>query len=235
MSHIHKFIEAEFKGYEKCTDCGSYHSIAQVDPKVIYEEKNYWGDGTGRSTLEQQVENFNCIDDCGISKADRIFQFVPNGNAAIEIACAPGVLLNRFVDKGYVDVFGIEPSVKYIDFICNQAPKSKVINGYFPEATQPFKDNLFDCIVGSDVMEHCDNYDAYFKEAHRILKVGGTMITMSPIILTDGLYRKIDFDFPDQHCWIHSQTFLEPYLKEMFSHVEFRRWICGHELIICKK
>lgn len=94
---------------------------------------------------------------------------------------------------------------------------------------------MFDCIVGSDVMEHCEDYDAYFKEGLRLLKPGGIMITMSPIILADGLHRKIDFDFPDQHCWIHSQAFLEPYLKEMFSHVEFRRWICGHELIICKK
>lgn len=238
MNHVHSFIAStEHKGYEVCTDCGSYHSIAQVEPKIIYEDNPYWdkGDGTtGRSTLEQQCENFVCIDDCGISKADRIFQFVPEGKTALEIACAPGVVLNRLSEKGF-DAFGIEPSLEYLPFILSKAPKSKVIHGYFPSATSGFHDEYFDCIIAIDVMEHCDDDFGFFKEVRRLLNNGGTAVIMSPIILTDGLKRKIDFDHPDQHCWIHSQKFLEPCLKEMFAEVKFSRWICGHEIIICKK
>lgn len=237
MTHQHTFEKSKYPDYEVCVHCGSFHSVEQVDPKIIYEENQYWdeGDGiTGRSTLAQQCENFLCNDDCGISKADRIFQFVPEGKTALEIACAPGVLLNRLTEIGYI-AFGIEPSTKYIPFILSKAPKSHVIQGYFPQATDIFPDNYFDCIIASDVMEHVEDYDSYFKEAHRLLKEGGTMITMSPIVLSDGLQRKIDFDHPDQHCWIHSQAFLEPYLKTIFSHVEFRRWIVGHEIVITKK
>lgn len=238
MTHIHLFEKSEFNGYEKCIGCGAYHSIAQVLPKIIYEDNDYWdtGDGkTGRSTLSQQCENFVCIDDCGISKADRILQFVPEGHDILEIGAAPGVLLNEFSHKGYKTIYGIEPSAKYRDFILQQAPKSKIIEGYFPEVTKIFDANHFDCVVGSDVMEHCEDYDSFFVEVYRLLKNGGTMVIMSPIILTDGLFRKIDFDHPDQHCWIHTQKFLEPYLKELFAHIEFRRWICGHELIIGRK
>lgn len=232
--HIHSFEKSDKTGYEVCKECGSYHSIAQIDPKVIYEDNPYWGEGTGRSSLQEQVQNFICIDDCGISKADRLLQFVPNGQRVLEIGCAPGLLLRKLMERGF-EAYGIEPSINYMEFICNQAPGAKIINGYFPSITKEFPYECFDCIISSDVMEHCENTFSFFKEAHRLLKRGGTMVTMSPIILADGLYRKIDFDHPDQHCWIYTQKFLEPVLKTLFKEVKFTRWLVGHEMIICKK
>ncbi len=238
MSHIHTFEPCEFKDYEKCTGCGSYHSIAQVEPKIIYEDNDYWdtGDGkTGRSTIEQQVSNFNCIDDCGISKADRIMQFVPDGKTALEIGCSPAVLLQRLIEKGY-DAYGIEPAEKYIEFICNQAKGAKIIHGYFPEATKDCLDKSFDCILGIDVFEHFENYSDFINETYRLLSDGGVAIFMSPIILDDGdgFVRKRDFE-PSQHCWIHSEKFLKPYLQEIFTEVKFANWINGHQLLILTK
>lgn len=237
MKHEHVFTPSKIENYEICIHCGSYHSTAQVDPKTIYEDQNYWdtGDGkTGRSTLEQQCENFVCIDDCGISKVDRIFQFVPDGKTALEIACAPGVILKKLTEKEF-DACGVEPSVQYIPFILGKAPKANVLHGYFPAVTTVFSDDFFDCIIAIDIMEHVDNYEGFFNEVKRLLTKGGTAVVMSPIILADGLFRNIDFDYPDQHCWIHTQKFLEPYLKDKFSDVKFSRWIVGHEIIICKK
>lgn len=234
IDHLHSFQESDKLGYEICMECGSYHSIAQIDPKIIYEYNPYWGEGTGRSSLQEQVQNFTCIDDCGISKVDRLLQFVPKGQRVLEIGCAPGILLRKLMERGY-EAYGIEPSVNYMEFICNQAPGAKIINGYFPSITKDFPEECFDCIISSDVMEHCDDTFSFFSEGYRLLKKRGTMITMSPIILADGLYRKIDFDHPDQHCWIYTQKFLEPYLKGIFRSVEFRRWLVGHEILICKK
>ncbi len=233
--HTHKFVKSKFNGYEKCVSCGSYHSIAQEKPETIYEEKEYWGDGTGRSTLDQQVSNLTCIDECGISKVDRIMQFVPRGERVLEIACAPGVLLKRLIEYGYSDAIGIEPSEKYFDFIGGKAPGATLIKGYFPQVLYPADDNLFHCIVGMDVMEHVDDYDDFFRTTHRLLLPGGVAVFMSPIILNDGLFRKIDLEHPDEHCWIHTQKFLEPYLKEIFREVKFSRWICGHEVVILAK
>lgn len=234
MKHEHRLVKSAIPYYDVCIDCGSYHSTAQIDPKIIYEDQEYWSYDNKRSKIEEQVLNLQCIDDCGISKVDRILQFIPNGEIAIEIGCAPGVLLSKLSEKRY-DVFGIEPSTRYIDFILSQAPKAKIIHGYFPEATKGLVDGIFDCVVSMDVMEHVDDYEGFFKEAFRLLKDGGTMVTMSPIILSDGLYRKIDFEHPDEHAWIFTQKFLEPYLKEIFSEVKFTRWIVGHELLILKK
>lgn len=234
-NHQHNFKPSDKEGYEVCADCGSYHSIAQVDPKIIYEEKEYWSYDEKRSKPEEQVNNLQCIDDCGISKVDRVMQFVPYGKRALEIACFPGVLLKRLLEKGYKEPIGIEPSDRYIHFICTQAPLAVVVHGYFPEVTKPAEPSLFDVIVGLDVFEHVDDYDGFMKEVHRLLVDGGTGIFMSPTILEDGLYRERDFDHPDEHCWIWTQRFLEPYLKSMFSEVKFARWIVGHELIIVKK
>jgi 2-polyprenyl-3-methyl-5-hydroxy-6-metoxy-1,4-benzoquinol methylase len=233
MTHIHTFIKSDKEGYEVCSECGSHHSIAQVNPKILYEERPYWGDGTGRSGLPDQCENLLSTDECGISKVDRVLQFIPHGKRCLEIACAPGIMLQKLSER-FLEVYGIEPSDKYIDFICKKAPKAKVIHGFFPEVTKPIPDGSFDCIVGMDVMEHTNDDFGFVHECRRLLTRDGVMIMMSPIILHDGLVKDSDF-IPDAHCWIHTQKFLEPCLKEMFREVKFTRWVVGHELIICKK
>lgn len=234
MIHQHRFTPSNKKGYEICMDCGTYHSIAPLTPKEIYEDNEYWGGDSGRSTLEQQCQNLTCLDECGISKIDRVLQFVPKrGKNFLEIACAPGELLRQMVDRNF-EVFGIEPSMQYIDFICRHAPDAKVLQGYFPEVTKESNPNIFDCIVGMDVFEHAPDYDAFIKEIHRLLIPGGTAILMSPIIYEDGLIRESEFR-PDEHIWIFTKKFLKPYLESMFSEVEFRRWIVSHEIVILKK
>jgi 2-polyprenyl-3-methyl-5-hydroxy-6-metoxy-1,4-benzoquinol methylase len=235
--HIHDFIPSElYKDYEQCLECGSYHSTAQVDPKIIYEDEPYWGDGTGRSTLEQQCSNLTCIDECGISKVDRLMQSVPkNGNVALEIGCAPGILLKRLMMAGYKEVIGIEPSERYIEFIGRQAPGAIIAKGFYPEIINKDAREVYDLVVGMDVLEHCDDYEDFFETTHRVLTQDGVAIFMSPIILEDGLLRKRDMDYPDQHCWIFTEKFLKEYLEPMFSKVEFRRWVVGHELLILTK
>lgn len=233
MIHQHRFTASNKKDYEVCIDCGTYHSIALLPPDDIYN--NYWGDGTGRSTLEQQISNQTCNDDCGISKIDRVLQFVPKrGKNFLEIGCAPGELLRKMLDRNY-EVFGIEPSPAYIEFICKQAPGAKVVLGYFPEATKDSNPDIFDCIVAMDVAEHVSDYDAFFKEIYRLLIPKGTAIIMSPIILNrDYLIKDTDF-LPGEHAWIWTEKYLDEYLKTIFSEVKFTRWLCGHEMIILTK
>jgi len=232
--HQHSFVKSDKDGYEVCTDCGTYHSTSPLPAKTLYEDMPYWGDGTGRSTLSQQLSNVTCTDECGISKIDRVMQFVPKrGKNVLEIACAPGELLNRLLDRNF-QVFGIEPSERYIDFICKQAPGAYIIQGYFPQVTKTNKGDAFDCIIGLDVMEHIDDYESFLNEIHRLLIPGGVGILMSPIIYEDGLCRSTDF-IPQEHIWIFTKKFLQPYLESKFSKVEFRRWVIGHEVIIITK
>jgi len=235
--HEHSFIPSDkYKDYEICTGCGSYHSTALAPLDEVYVDNPYWGENSGRSTWEQQQSNISCIDECGISKIDRVLQFVPKrGRLALEIAASPGVMINRLLDRNF-DVYAIEPKPEYCTLLAQQSPEAKIICGYFPEVSAPSQPHLFDCIVAMDIMEHTPSYDDFFNEVHRLLIDGGTAIVMSPIILDgDGFLRARDMQHPNEHAWILTQKFLEPYLKEKFSSVEFKSWIVGHEIVILKK
>ena len=207
--HQHTFVSCEKPGYEVCSDCGTYHSIAYLPPDKIYND--YWGDGTNRSTLEQQCENLVCTDDCGISKIDRVLQFVPKrGHYFLEIGCAPGKLLEVMLEKNWF-AYGVEPSPNYIDFICRQSPGATVLCGYFPAITKDIPENSFDCVVAMDVFEHSLDFHAFIKEVHRLLKPGATAVLMSPIIYEDGLIRSGEFK-PDEHIWIFTKKYSMPRL-----------------------
>lgn len=237
MPHQHTFIESNKDGYCVCSDCGTYKSFLLLPPDEIYIKKDYWdtGDGaTGRSTIDQQISNMTCTDECGISKIDRVLQFVPKrGKNVLEIAAAPGIMLKKLLERNF-NVWGIEPKEEYCKYIKEQAPEANVVCGYFPQITKESQPNIFDCIIGMDVWEHCSDPDAFIKEIHRLLIPGGTAILMSPIIYEDGFIRQGEFK-PDEHAWIFTKKFLEPYLKNIFSDVKFSRWIPSHEILILKK
>lgn len=232
MTHQHTFIKSEKPNYEICTGCGSYHSIAQVSPKEMYEDNPYWGDGTGRSGLPDQCENLLSTDECGISKVDMVLKYVPHGKRVLEIACAPGIMLKKLSER-FSEAYGIEPSEKYIPFICRTAPLAKVIQGYFPEVTKAIPGGSFDCIVGMDVFEHIDDTDGFINEAYRLLKKNGVLVLVSPIIFNGDELNEKDF-LPMEHAWVYSIEFLTMYLRN-FSEVKFDKWVKGHEMIICKK
>jgi SAM-dependent methyltransferase len=44
----------------------------------------------------------------------------------------------------------------------------------------PFADRAFDLIVNNQVMEHVDDLDAVLREIHRVLKPGGTLLSLFP-------------------------------------------------------
>jgi hypothetical protein len=46
----------------------------------------------------------------------------------------------------------------------------------------PFADNSIDCVVSNAVLEHVTNPEAFVKEAYRVLKPGGTIITGVPFM-----------------------------------------------------
>lgn len=229
--HEHIFKPSGKDGYEVC-DCGSYHSIAQKPPQEIYEN-NYWSREQGRSTFEEQKHNLEETETCGISKVNKILEYIPERNV-LEIGCSPGIIMQKISERGY-NAYGIEPDAQYIEPILKTAPFSKVIKGYFPDVFKGINELYFDFIIAADVFEHVDDYETFLREAHRLLVQNGKLIIMSPIIFEDGLYRECDFQVPEQHCWIFSKTFLEPYLKTIFSGVVFDRWINGHEMFIATK
>ena len=64
------------------------------------------------------------------------------------------------------------------------------------ENRTPFDDNAFDIIFSNQVMEHCKNVDAYFKEAQRVLKPNRKMLCEFP-------HKFIPFDSHARLWFVH--------------------------------
>ncbi len=231
LTHQHSFIISDKKGYELCTECGTYHSKGLLSPDELYKN-NYWN-GNTRSLMKDQVINLTEITTCGVSKIDKILQYVDTDGDVLEIACAPGILMNILIKRGNT-VLGIEPDSANIPEIRKiiQYP-SDIIEGYFPDCLGSTR-QVFDYIITMDCVEHIEDYKQFFNSAKHYLIEGGKFIFMSPIIYEDGLYREIDF-IPHEHAWIFTKKYLQDYLSEIFSGVTFDRWVNGHEICVCTK
>lgn len=235
--HVHTFIPSElYRDYEVCYECGSYHSIEQVSPVILYEGE-YWSHKNGRSTMEEQLYNITETETCGISKIDKILEYVPNNiQSVLELGCFPGLLLKKLSDKGLC-AYGIEPNEKYIPFIKEHCGDATILKGYFPNVKDGgwlYNSISFDCIIGIDILEHIDKYEDFIRGAYEKLSDKGVAIFMAPVICEDGQYRERDMK-ADEHCWIFTKKFLQEYLESFFSEVKFDRWVLGHDIIICKK
>lgn len=97
------------------------------------------------------------------------------GMKFLEIGCGRGDFLKGFKRLG-LDVSGLDISSEAIGL--NPGIHIKIVD---IEAEQSeFNDNEFDIIYSKSLIEHLHNPDKYIREAYRILKPGGLLLTLVP-------------------------------------------------------
>jgi ubiquinone/menaquinone biosynthesis C-methylase UbiE len=103
----------------------------------------------------------------------------------------------------------------------------------------PFKDNSFDCLISSQVIEHIGYADVLFAEMYRVLQPGGTLIIGTPDYATIG-WRVIEpiygFLMPggyrDEHITHYTRQSLAAILARFgFIHEE-TAYVAGSELMM---
>jgi predicted SAM-dependent methyltransferase len=107
----------------------------------------------------------------------------------------------------------------------------------------PFRDNSFDCVISSQVIEHIPFDEVLFTEMRRVLRPGGMLIIGTPDYDTIG-WRTIEpvygFLMPggyrDEHITHYTRArLLEILARHGFAHEE-TAYICQSELIMrCRK
>jgi len=228
----HNLGPCSVQDYQICTLCGTYVSMAPVDPAAIYE-RDYWTHENGRSTISEQSFNVDNHRECGVTKNEYVMgQIEGAGGGALEIACAPGNLLRRLHDAGFTPVFGIDVDRSYREYIQETAgPEAHLMFGYFPEVTARINPGSFSLIVALDLFEHIHDPGPFLTECKRLLKDGGQLLLMLPMV-SPGEEVTERFFCPAEHVYVHSVKHVTMMLEWAgFEAIKFGRWTSGHESV----
>lgn len=157
----------------------------------------------------QQVKNnlfsFNAY---VFARYQQVLKHIPRDSSLkiLDIGCGEGVLLNLIFKKTAASVIGVDPETQ-------PASKDQPIKIIKATAYKlPFKNNSFDIVISTEVIEHLKIPTKMLSEIKRVLKPKGKAIITTPIKL---------FEKPEDP--LHVQEFttsqLQKLLKKHFSKV----------------
>lgn len=95
----------------------------------------------------------------------------------LEIGCSGGPLMLALKKEGFENACGVDISEDAIR-LCHQRGIEKVFQ--MDGAKLNFKDNEFDVVVASDVLEHLPDKQTVLREWYRVLKPGGCIMIFVP-------------------------------------------------------
>lgn len=231
-THLHGFgPHPTAPDYEVCESCGSMHRIKNVAHDDVYAS-GYW-DRPGYSTIQEQVHNVSVhTNGAGVTKCEAVLKYAKEGDAALEIACAPGAML-RLLRAKYQHVVGIEYDSRYRQQIAEVvAGHAAVVYGAFPEVSSKWPPASYDFICGMDVFEHIEDGEKFLSEIMRLLKPSGTVVLMMPMVSKEGTFRESDAH--SEHVWLYSEKFLKQWFGSNFKKVQFDTWLEGHNIIVAE-
>jgi len=94
---------------------------------------------------------------------------------------------------------------------------------YYPEIDAhklPYNDNIYDCIILNQVLEHCKKPWICVNEAHRVLKKGGIIIMISPFIYQFHSYPNDYWRFSEEGMSVLVENFEKILLKGRSGNVK---------------
>ena len=108
--------------------------------------------------------------------------FLKNGKI-LDVGCGKKIYRNIFVNNEYL---GIDVKVS------GRKKEDKFADIYFDGENIPFKDNFFDFIICTEVLEHCSNPSKLISEIFRVLKNKGRALITVPFFWGE---HEIPYDF----------------------------------------
>jgi SAM-dependent methyltransferase len=220
----HDFEPSTHECYDVCPKCGSYRSAVAPPPEEVYTD-SYWTPERGHSTLEEQV--WNCeeyLNEKGVGKNDFLLSLikVEDRKTALEVGCSPGAMLTRLRGE-FASVIGVDVL---------PAPGFVTLGGFFPAATQGLAAGGISLIIASDVFEHSHRPHPFLMECARLLKRGGQLLMMMPVVGLDAVEMPERMFHPVEHVWLHSADNLTAMLGSVgFHSMTYDRWLPGHETL----
>ena len=155
------------------------------------------------------------------------------GDLVLDIGCGEGRhSLGLYVDRE-VNAIGIDLSTEDLkiaksrikDFTVTDTNKSSCAFGVGDIQSLPFKDNAYDAVICSEVLEHLESLDNAVSEIVRVLKPGGVLAVSVPRFIPELICWKLSSEYsktPGCHVRIFRQKNLKQLiLKESVSYTSF--------------
>lgn len=116
------------------------------------------------------------------------------GDLLLEIGCAEGFMTGELAQKAS-RVIASDIALSYLKRARTEAPSANFTR--LDIHNIPFSDDVFDCVVCTEVLEHTLSPFKTLDEVHRVLKPGGFVIIsvpndMTPLRILQHLFRRRD-------------------------------------------
>jgi len=115
-----------------------------------------------------------------LGRRDIIFKLINNyhrDTEILEVGCSGGALIRFLKERGFRRLRGIDIDERAIE-ICRQKGITDTCVGDAERTA--LKDQQFDMIIASDILEHIKDEDKALREWHRILKKDGELLVFVP-------------------------------------------------------
>lgn len=162
-----------------------------------------------------------------------ISKFPKDVNSILDVGCGNGWVAKEFLPKGK-QVYSLDISVTNPALATKLYPNEKHFGITADSFHLPFNDNLFDCVIASEIIEHVFDPSAFIKELFRVVKKGGRLIVTTP-------YREKLIYYLCIHCNqktpanAHIYSFDEMKLESLYSGNDLEKFkyeTFGNKLLI---
>ena len=100
-----------------------------------------------------------------------------SASRVLDVGCGTGNYAAALTAATNCRISGLDPSARMLDRARDAARWESLSQG--SAENLPFADHAFDVVMTTDVIHHIGDRDAYFREAARVLKRGGHIVTVT--------------------------------------------------------
>jgi len=116
-----------------------------------------------------------------VSRVKKTIEMLEGGETALDVGCNAGFMTVMIAEK-YKKVIGIDVLHNNIEIAKNlfSKPNIKYITMNALNITSNFEEEMFDCIVITEVLEHVANPNLLIQNCYQLLKPKGILIVSTP-------------------------------------------------------